>query len=209
MLSTLVSPLLILSIFPALLALVLFAYAVRAAKRKRFWGAGARTVSGLVLLLLAVIASLLSAGTYGYYALTREQTAATLRVEQVAPQRFNVLVETPSKQQTYAIAGDEIYVDARIIKWHPWLSVLGVPSAYQLERIAGRYTLIDDEQTEPRTVYALESGALVDLYALRERVAALGWLVDASYGSATFVPVHDGGVYRVQVSVSGLLIRVD
>src|SRR6267378_2754935 len=36
---------------------------------------------------------------------------------------------------TYPISGDEIYVDARILKWHALANLLGLSTAYELDRV--------------------------------------------------------------------------
>ena len=56
-------------------------------------------------------------------------------------------------------------------------------------------------------MYPLGKPQLVDLFALRSRYAWLGPLVDAEYGSASFVPVTKPAELEVRVSPSGLLIR--
>jgi hypothetical protein len=108
---------------------------------------------------------------------------------------------------TYAIAGDEIYVDAHILKWSPHANWLGLHTAYELDRIAGRYHGVKDEQTAERTVHALSRDRVVDLYSLRRRHAFLAPLLDAQYGSATFVPVTRPAELELRVSTTGLLLR--
>jgi len=39
---------------------------------------------------------------------------------------------------------------------------LGLKTAYELDRVAGRYTLLEDEQNKPRTVYSLARKKHVD-----------------------------------------------
>src|SRR5204863_6499857 len=77
-----------------------------------------RTVLGLLLLSLAAMAALVTAGVQGYRALTREDTAAHLVVRPIGSQRFTVLVRQAGKpERTYELAGDEIFVEAHILKW--------------------------------------------------------------------------------------------
>jgi hypothetical protein len=47
----------------------------------------------------------------------------------------------------------------------------------------------------------------VDLFGLRKRYAFLAPLLDAEYGSGTFVPVRRRAEFEVRVSTTGLLIR--
>jgi hypothetical protein len=48
---------------------------------------------------------------------------------------------------------------------------------------------------------------VVDLFDLRGKYAWLGPVLDAEYGSASFVPVTKPAELEVRVSTSGLLIR--
>ncbi len=94
-----------------------------------------------------------------------------------------------------------------ILKWKPIVNVLGLHTAYELDRIAGRYVALKDERDRPRTVHSLAREKPVDLFALRRRFPFLAPLVDAEYGSATFVPADHSTRTEIRVSISGLLAR--
>jgi len=85
--------------------------------------------------------------------------------------------------------------------------VLGLHTAYELDRVAGRYRDIAQERSAPRTVYPIGEKRPVDLFGLRRRYEFLSPLLDAEYGSATFVPVSTPVELELRVSTSGLLIR--
>lgn len=203
-----VSPLLIFTVGFALIALVLFAYAAKAFGRRRYLGGVSRIVFGTLLMSLALLAATASVAMQGYQALTREVTAATVTISQTEPRRFMAVFTLPDgSTERFQLAGDELYVDAHILKWHPSANMLGLHTGYALDRVAGRYRLLDDEQTQPRTVYSLKSEKPVDMFELVSRYRMLEHVVDAEYGSATFAPVRDGARYAVLVSTSGLLVR--
>ena len=164
----------------------------------------------LVLLLLAVagIAAMVALGLEGYRALTREEVAARLTVRPTGPQRFDVAVRFPDERRVaFEVRGDEVYVDARILKWKPFANLLGVHTGYELDRLAGRYRNIDQERSAPRTVHSLAVDKPVNLFGLRQRYAFLEPLLDAEYGSAAYVPVNRPAELEVRVSTSGLLLR--
>jgi hypothetical protein len=188
--------------------------AAAALLRRRPLGAarvGAGGFVGLVALLCGVASALfatVAVGLQGYRALTREEVAATVRTSPTGPQRFEVRIELPDgREERFALAGDEFAVDARILKWHPWVNALGLHTAYELDRVSGRYTSLEDEQQRPRTVFALGSDHPVDLFGWRRRLPWLAPLVDAEYGSGTFQRVDGPGSYEVRVSTTGLLVR--
>jgi hypothetical protein len=164
----------------------------------------------VVLLVLAVglLAGTVALGLQGYRALTREDLAATISVQPAAPQRFAARMRFPDgKVVEFDLAGDEIYVDARILKWKPTANVFGLHTAYELDRISGRYRTLEDERAKPRTLHDLGRTKAVDLFELRRRFAFLGEVFDAEYGSGTFVPVNRPAVLELRVSTTGLLIR--
>jgi hypothetical protein len=176
--------------------------------RLRLLSFGLRTLVALLLLALGGLFGALAAGVHGYRALTHEEIAARITVTPTGRQRFDATLRFPDgRSATYAIAGDEIYVDAHILKWKPYANWIGLRTGYELDRVAGRYHGVKDEQTAPRTVHALSRARLVDLYSLRRRYAFLSPLVDAEYGSATFVPVTKPAELELRVSTSGLLLR--
>ena len=86
-------------------------------------------------------------------------------------------------------------------------NVLGLHTAYKLNRVAGRYDDIAQERSGDRTVYSLVQDRPVDLFGLRRRYAFLAPLLDAEYGSGTFFPVTRPAEFEVRVSTTGLLIR--
>jgi hypothetical protein len=109
---------------------------------------------------------------------------------------------------TYDLLGDEIYVDAHILKWKPVANIFGLHTSYELDRVAGRYRSIEQERSAPRSVHSVARDRPVDLFGLRQRHAFLAPLLDAEYGSPTFVPVTGPAELELRVSTTGLLIRV-
>lgn len=167
-----------------------------------------RTLLGLLLFSLGALSGAIAVGIQGYQALTREDLAARIAVRPVAPQRFSATVRyADGRSQSFELAGDELYVDAHILKWKPAANLLGLHTAYELDRIAGRYREIEQERSAPRTIHALREARPVDLFGLRQRYTFLAPIYDAEYGSATFVQVKEPAELEVRVSTSGLLVR--
>jgi len=167
-----------------------------------------RTLAGLLLVALGALSGAVALGVQGYRALTREDVAARLSVKPGGPQRLVATLRFPDgRLASYDIAGDEIYVDARILKWKSYANFFGLHTAYELDRIAGRYRDIQQEKTAPRTVYPLGEERPIDLFALRRRYVFLEPVLDAEYGSGTFVAVTRPTELEVRVSTTGLLLR--
>jgi hypothetical protein len=187
-------------------ALVLLAAARAARGRPVLAAAGG--LGAAALLALAALCAALAASVHGYRALTREEVAAVVEIEPVVRQRFVARVTlADGRPRRFELAGDELYVDARVLKWTPWANLLGLHTSYALDRIAGRYADLEDERRAPRTVHSLADGARLDLFALRREHEFLAPLVDASYGSATFASADRPAALEVRVSTTGLLVR--
>ena len=194
-------------VFAALGALFLIA-ALIALFRVRVFGFAVRLLAAVALLALGSLFGAIAIGTQGYRALTREDLAARIVVQPTGAQRFAATVRfADGRESSYDVAGDEIYVDAHILKWRPLANVLGLHTEYELARLAGRYRDIEAERRAPRTVYPLAAERPLDLFSLRQRHTFLAPLVDAQYGSATFVPVAGRAELEVRVSTTGLLMR--
>jgi len=202
------NPLTILAILLAALSIVLFIVGILALRKKRFFGGAAGFVFGLLLLSLAGLSGTIAVATQGYRALTREEVAARVQVEPAGLQRFYARFQFPDgRRATFYLFGDALYVDAHILKWRPMANFFGLHTAYELDRVAGRYTQLQDEQTKSRTVFAISQKKPLDMFHLRWRYTLLRPLLDAEYGSATYTPADKPAHLEVRVSTTGLLIR--
>jgi hypothetical protein len=192
----------------ALLGALLLIGAARRWRRGRI-GAGA-LFGGACLLALsaAAIAALLAVGLHGFRRLSAEHVAGEIRFARIAAHEYRAdLTLGTGAPRRFLLRGDDWQVDARILKWRAFATVIGFDAVYRLERIGGRYQRIEDERSAPRTVYALNPPNRVDLWDLTRRFGKwLPW-VDALYGSATYAPMADGAAYAIEVSPSGLLTR--
>lgn len=192
----------------AVLGVAMLIAAGTALRRRRPIRMSARLLLALVFLAGAAASGAVALGVQGYRALTHEEIAAMVRTEPLGPNRFRAQFRFPDgREVSYTLNGNQLYVDARILKWHPWANIFGLHTAYELDRVAGRYQDLAQEQQQPRTVQSLAPERQVDLFSLRQRYALLNPLLDADYGSATFAAADGPAQYEVRVSTSGLLIR--
>jgi hypothetical protein len=201
-------PLIILTLVFGVFSIGFFALSVWALKKRRVFRTTTNTLLALLMLALTALSATLTISTQGYRALTREDVVASVTTRRISEQEFEAQVRFPDGRDTvFVLAGDEFYMDARILKWKPIANLLGLHTDYELDRISGRYLELEAEQANPRTVFALSSAKPLDLFELRRRHPILGWLVDAEYGSGTFITTDDQALFDVLVSTTGLLIR--
>lgn len=208
--------LLIVTVVVGVLAVIFIIAGASAWRRRARIGSLVSVLTGALCVTIALLCGTITVGVRGYRALTQEVVAATIRTEPIGPQRFRATVTMPdSSLHMYDLAGDEVYVDAHILKWRPLANLLGLHTAYELDRIAGRYHRVSDEQTRERTVYSLAQDKPFNTFDLARRYWVLRPFVDAQYGSATFINATAASrpedarsvTYEVRVSTTGLLVR--
>jgi hypothetical protein len=192
----------------ALAGILFLIAAVRRIRQRRVLGGAMRGAVALALISLSACAALIAANLRTYQRLTSEQPAAELQFTRTADREFNAVLTYPWGERTnFALRGDEWQVDARVLKWHAFANMVGFDTAFRLERIGGRYTRVEDERTQLRTVYSLNPPQRIDPWALVHRFHSwLPW-IDALYGSATYLPMADGALFEIKVSQSGLVAR--
>ncbi len=202
------NPLSIAAVLLTFLGFIFLFLTVEVLKKKKLFGTALSLVTSLLMLSLAALCGTIAVAVQGYQALTREELAATVKIESVGGQRFTARFSMPDGSvRTFSLAGDQLYVDAHILKWKPLANILGLHTSYELDRVSGRYMDLKDETTKPRTVYSLSRDKAVDMFRLRQQFAFLNPLLDAEYGSATFSSATGAEEFRIMVSTSGLLIR--
>src|SRR5438552_15062786 len=195
-----------------LVAVILIIIAASAWRNRRRLSSSVGFLAAALCLTAGMLLGAITVGIQGYRAFTQEALAATIKTEPVGPHRFRATVTLPDRSLLmFDLAGDAVYVDAHVLKWRPLGTLLGLETVYELDRIAGRYQALGDEQTLERTVYSLAQKKPFDAFDLARRYWVLRPFVDAEYGSATFVssagtPARPA-TYEVRVSTTGLLVR--
>lgn len=192
----------------ALAGILFLMLAVRRLRRRRMLGGALHGTAALIFILLSVCAVMLAANLRTYQRLSFEQPAGELQLTRTADRQFNAVLTYPNGEHaSFALRGDEWQVDARVLKWHAFANLVGFDTAYRLERIGGRYTSVEDERSQARTVYSLNQPQRIDPWDLVHRYHSWVPWMDALYGSATFLPMADGALFEIKVSQSGLVAR--
>lgn len=169
---------------------------------------------GLVALVCAALgmacaALLVLAHAFGSFA--GETLVATVTTQRTSPDAF-ILTYHPAEWpvevegRTVSLEGDQWMISGGIVKWHPWLTMLGLPSYQKPLRLSGQFSRAEQQRRRPPSVEVLEPG--VDrLWEWCYRAAAYLPFVEAVYGSAAFVYVEPGVTQEVYVTPSGYLIK--
>lgn len=198
----------IIAILLVILSIMFLGSGIVALKKKRLLGMAANLTLAMLMFSLAGLFGTIAIATQGYRALTREEVAVVVNIQPTEPKKFNARFRFPDgREATFDLAGNEFYVDAHILKWKPIVNFLGLHTAYELDRVAGRYTKLEDEQASVRTVFTIAKDKPVDMFKLCQRYPLFALLVDAEYGSATFIIAEKASEFELRVSTTGLLIR--
>jgi len=195
------------AVFMLLCIIFLIAFIVSLRKR-RFMGAISNFIFAFLMLALSLLFGVITISIQGYNSFTREELAAYVEIIPLQQQSFTARIILPDgEEKQYVLEGDEFYIDAHILKWKSIANLLGIHTLYELDRVSGRYTGIEDETNKKRTVYSLGEKRMIDIFKMRLQYPFLSFLVDAEYGSASFVVVKKQRKLNVMVSTTGLLIR--
>ena len=190
------------------LSIFFLARTIRNARRGRLIRASGALLSWVTSLAVAALAVLLLFSYYSYGRLTAEQVISTIEFRRIAPDTYRARLMIEGQiDQLFELHGDEWQMDARIVNWTPPATILGLEPIYRLERLSGRYSEIERERSEPRTVHALSEEQAIDVWAVARRFPILMPGIDAYYGTATYVPMADGARFEVSLTRDAIVAR--
>jgi len=162
----------------------------------------------LIFSFITVSLSFLLLGIQGYQMLTSEILVAKVSIIPKSRQHFVAVVQFEDKpEQFFQLAGDEVMFEANVLKWKSWSTILGLKTAYRLDRIRGRYYKIEDEKNKPLTLYSLVEGDGLNIAEWRENYQHLSFLLDVEHGSASFASAEGKKTFELMMTTSGLLLR--
>jgi hypothetical protein len=192
----------------AFIALLYLLSTIRHLRRRNLLRAGGSATFCAATGALGTAGILLFMSYLGYERLTAEQVVGVIEFSQSAPEEYTArLMVDGQLDRQLVLRGDEWQLDARVVIWKPPATILGLDPVYQLERLSGRFSSIDRERSEQRTVYALAEERPLDLWSMARKYPKFMPGVDAFYGTATYLPMADGARFRVTMSRDALIAR--
>jgi len=181
---------------------------VSSSKKIKLIATSRNFVVTLLMISLSALFGTITISIHGYHALTKEELAATVIITPISNQNFKAQFIFPDgSKQTFTLVGDQLYIDAHILKWKPIANIFGLHTSYELDRVSGRYSDLNDERNKVHTHYSLSQNKFFDMFDLRQKFELLSPLLDAEYGSASFINSNSSIEFKVMVSTTGLLIR--
>ena len=191
-----------------ILALVLVYLGIRLLGKFKWIFQWLRGTLGILLVGVSLFFIFLGFDFFSYHQLLEEKPVTTMSFTKVDDQHYKVVVtylEDNSREDVFDIHGDLWQMDARVIRWKGFVSAMGASPAYRLDRLSGRYFSLEDERRETRSVHQLTNSEYgLDVWQLlKSNLSFIPW-VEASYGSATYLPMKDGAIFQVTLSRNGL-----
>ncbi|NVJ62135.1 MAG: hypothetical protein HWE27_17235 [Gammaproteobacteria bacterium] len=203
--------LLILGCF-ALIFAVLGVFAIvsvfRAIKKYQLLRATRKSI--LCIIYFSVTSSVLFIvmGLRGFYAFNTETPIGILTVKPVSLDSFYATITLNNgDEETFLLNGDQVQIDANIVKWQPVANYLGLNTYYELDRISGRFKKLQSSSQSQLSAYTLQPEQTVDIIKMRNQFHFLSFLYDTEYGSGSFVPADRPAEYRVIITNSGIILK--
>ncbi len=172
---------------------------------------GRRVVGGTLAAAIGLALSLVGLNMQLFSRLTHEGPVAQVSVKATDAAQSLYLVTVKRldgniPDQSCTLQGDEWLIGGRVQKWKPWGNVLGLDATYTLDQISNKYLTAERGNGKTITSCDLHGKPVVNSYVPPEW---LPWILDKFYtedrkfGSANYMPLVDGAVYRVVITQSG------
>ncbi len=202
-------PSLLMLIVAGVLLLLAIGHGVSCRRRwrdRRRVAASWRALLAVAFLALSVVAGGSGMALRGYRVLARETPVATVVAHQLGPEYWRIDLQLPGgHDRTLPLNGDDFRLEAVVVKWKLPAELAGVPPLYRLDRLSGRYTDAGQASEARSTIYDLRAPG-PDLFDLRHRYPDWLPMVDTQFGSGVYMPLVDGGRYKVSLMATGALV---
>jgi hypothetical protein len=169
------------------------------------------SVQGLAMFGGFVIVLLTYSNLHTYQRLTHESIIADVYVRQLSIQKYQLSLsfsEAEVDQHYYVVEGDQWQLDAKILKWKSWANLIGLDSFYQLDRLSGRYSEIQQAKMKSPSLHDLSDPARgLDIWKMKRLLKEKMGFVDTLFGQGVYMPMVDGAHFQVSIGQSGLITR--
>ncbi len=169
-----------------------------------------RLLTAIVFGSLGVILGMWLWFLHAFHVFSGETLVAHVTTQRLSGDEFELTylpVTTGSHAPVHIrLHGDQWALGGGIVKWHPWLTALGVSSYYKPMRLSGQFSRLELQRVRPPTVSPLEPSEDAVWEALYRAAPYLPF-IEAVYGSSASVYVEPSMVQDVYVTPVGYLIK--
>lgn len=152
------------------------------------------------LMVLCQAAQMFSAETLVARVTTRRLTTDTFEL------RYVPVGARDAAAIQVRLQGDQWAISGGVVKWHPWLTALGLASYHKPLRLSGQFSDVERARRQAPSIHALAP-------SIDRLWQALYWadpylpFVDAVYGSSAYAYVEPSRAQEIYVTSSGYLIK--
>jgi hypothetical protein len=164
---------------------------------------------GGIVAIVGLAAGLIGLNLQSYSRLTYEAPVAEVVVQAVDPavKTYTVTVrrlDGSDRVTTCVLQGDAWLLSGRVQKWKPWAIELGMNTTYTLDQISNYYFSAAEADGRPIKACDVNGEKVKANHQLPE--SWVKWLMahvlvqDRFFGSASYMPLADGAVYKVIIT---------
>jgi hypothetical protein len=163
----------------------------------------------LILGVLSLTFLLLTAPFQTYSQFNAEEAIAELEFDKLSEQSYLAHLSTGNLcvVHDYPIQGDQWQLDAQFIKWNGPAVMLGFKSRYQLDRLSGRYSDIDQQNKTNSSATDLTPELFLTLFPSDKEDNSKGFFIDTLYGSSVYMNIDETKRYRIYKTEDALIVR--
>lgn len=197
-----------LSVVVAVLALLTLLVALRLLINRHWLLGWLRGTCGLALVALAGAIGLVAYDVGSYEALPEDQPLATVSFQADGIQRYRVKLQQGLEERAVTLEGDLWQLDLRVLRWKSLATLIGLESGYRIDRLAGRYLAVEqqDQARYPQVVLS-ESPLGVDFWRWLRLCQCDPFFLQAQARRVSFMPIVDGAIYTISLAPSGLTVK--
>jgi hypothetical protein len=194
----------LISVTLLIFGLLLSGFAIRQLVfKKKLLTASLNGLLSLVVLLVASFIAMLLFNIQSYIQLTKEQLLADIVVEENASGFPSLHLTINGVHKVYPLSADEWRLDARFIKWKPWVVLIGKDPVVRLESLSGRNNEAGERLVQSYNLH--EDFEIIDKIIMN--LSNHFGMIDTMYGSSVYMPLETGARYQVSANHAGLIAR--
>ena len=169
-----------------------------------------RLIAALFCMSLGILLGALLFILHAFQAFSGHTLVATVVKRPVATDEFE-LSYTPAQgltiPTTVHLRGDQWAISGGVVKWRPWLTMIGLKSYHRPLRLSGQFANLNRQRNELSSIYPLVNSGMDSVWEGLYRIGPYVPFIDAVYGSSAYVYVEPNVVQEIYVTPSGYLIK--
>lgn len=192
----------------AILALLILVLGLRILWRGRWFLAWLRGSLGLGVLALAGLAGLVAYDVTTYQEQQASQSVALLHVGTGSSQtRYQVTLEYSGGTRQFLLDGELWGMQVQQLDWHGIAKLIGLQPGYRVAEVNARFLGMEQQNAARYTAYSLKPAWSFDLWQVLQRLGGRLSFVEAKAATLGFIPLVEGGSYRVEWLPTGLQVK--